>query len=264
MSAFDVTAASVTNDFGSVTGVTVSIPVDAIVWADKTPRMASGGSVRAPVNAITWSSKTPRMSAGQRINIPVNAITWSDKTLRKSSGKSVFIPRDVAILMATMGARISSGGSARIPKDNFALSTVVSMRSGGSVFAPVSNITMTNKTPRVTTGTNIWIPTDTVVVWADKSVRVTTGAYIGINTDHIMQLNVGSTTEDVTAGHVTLEGDPFTNIFKLPDRLVTTNLPVSMRSGGSARIPRDTLAITEQRVEIGARRRRLRTSAIAS
>lgn len=331
MSAFSVTSEFVTNDFGSATGTTVSIPLDAWTWADMTSRAASGGSafipldsviwsdktfdvrpgrrISIPLDAITWDDKIPMKSSGKRIVAPVDAailwddmdaytasggsaivpvdtismstiasmrsggsvfapvsnLTWTDKTPLKSSGKSVFIPEDVAIIMDEMDARISSGGSALIPSDNLTLTTVVRMWSGGSIFAPVSDMIWVDKTPMSSSGSNIWIPTDTVIVWSDEIPRVSAGSFVGIDTDVLMDSNMGVTTEDVTAGYMTLEGElSLFDYHRLPDRITLTSKPISMRSGGSARIPYDSLVITEQRAEIGARLRRLRTSAIAS
>lgn len=330
MSAFGVTTEFITNDFGSVIGTTVSIPIDAITWADKSARISSGGSARIPVNNIVWVNKTPRISAGARVNVPVQpwiwtdktlrkssgksvfvplgaplvmstngarissggsaripkdnltmttdirmssggsvyspvtTLTWIDKTIRKSSGKSVFIPRDVTILWADKTSRITSGGSARIPKDNLTFTTVVSMRSGGSTFIPKDNLSWSDKIVRKSSGKSVFVPPDVVITWVDKTPRITTGVFIGIDTSGLMNLNAGVTSEGITSEFMTLEGEALTRISRLPDRIVFQTFPVKMSSGGSARIPKDNLVITEQRVEIGARRRRLRTAAIAS
>lgn len=198
MLAFNVTSEFVTNDFGQVTGVTIEVPPDAIVYADKSVSVRSGGSARIPADNLTWTSKTPRWSAGARVNIPVQSIIWADKLSRMTGGRSVYIP------------------------------------------------------------------VNTVITWVDKGLRTTAGAHVGIDTTLNMDRNIGATGDSVTGEFVTSEGLNVQVASRISDRIILHEQNFSVRSGGSLFVPHDTLTITEQRVEIGARRRRLRTTAIAS
>ena len=264
MSAFGAVAEFPVADFGGGgTGATISIPVDNATWADSGASLRAGKRIAFAPDPWSWTDRTPSLRAGKRIAISPDTLTIVEQRTVFSTSAYVRIPPD-ALIWVDQGASARAGKRVAIPVDSLAWEDKTpSPRAGKRIAVPVDSMTFTEQRFVFSTSAYVRIPGDSLV-WIDKAPRASAGVRIDIHSEFEATYNVGSVAEDAVACDALLAGIEFTKQLKVPDNLAWSTKPTRISSGGSAMIPAEPLTITEQRVEIGARGRKLRIVVAAS
>ncbi len=117
--------------------------------------------------------------------------------------------------------------------------------------------------PEVGIDHTVSIPYDTMT-YSDTAMKATTGVSISIVNTGVHDFAFGTVGDGVTSEFITMDGASFLQSGDAPDRLIFTVKAPRISAGASPRISPVHLTITESRIEIGARRRKIKTSAIAS
>lgn len=141
-------------DYAPSLFATVAVPSSPLTWVDYPPEIAGGEALSVPADEWTWADFAPVISAGAKVDVPTDVMAWAD--FAPSLFATVVVPAD-AWTWSDYAPAVGPLVNVVVPSDAFAW-TDYAPSVFATIAVPSDSLTWTDYAPSV--GADVFVPTD--------------------------------------------------------------------------------------------------------
>lgn len=157
--------------FGSTqiwpSGLSIGVPVDAVVWTDFAPGVFTGVNLAIPCDSMVWTDFAPDVELGDII--PTDGMVWTDYVPIIAAGAHLEVPGD-ALEWADFAPIVSISATVPAPADAMEWEDYAPVVvSGAGMEFPSDETVWEDYAPLIASGVNLAIPVS-LMAWHDFGV----------------------------------------------------------------------------------------------
>lgn len=141
-------------DYAPSLFATVAVPSSPLTWVDYPPEIAGGEALSVPADEWTWADFAPAISTGAKVDVPTDVMAWAD--FAPSLFATVAVPAD-AWTWTDYAPAVGPLVNVVVPSDAFAW-TDYAPSVFATIAVPNDSLTWTDYAPSV--GADVFVPTD--------------------------------------------------------------------------------------------------------